>query len=84
MGAISGMPVAETYSGPDGYTMVQFEKTPIMSTYLLAFLVSDFVFTENQEDPDLYKVSHYVAHRRLANGEAGRVFTVPSLRIHRV
>ena len=28
MGAISGMPVARNYSGPDGYTMVQFEKTP--------------------------------------------------------
>ena len=56
MGAISGMPIEETYPGQDGYTMVKFKKSPIMSTYLLAFLVSDFVYTENQEEPDLYKV----------------------------
>ena len=56
MGAISGMPIEDTYPGQDSYTMVKFKKSPIMSTYLLAFLVSDFVYTENQEEPDLYKV----------------------------
>ena len=66
MGAISGMPVAQNYSGPDGYTMVQFEKTPIMSTYLLAFLVSDFVFTANEENPDLYKASHSLKNLQMA------------------
>jgi aminopeptidase N len=56
-GAISNMPVDRAYEGKDGYTMVQFEKTEIMSTYLLAFLVSDFVYTANVDD-DSFKVWH--------------------------
>lgn len=41
--------------GNTGYVMDTFEKSVEMSTYLLAFLVSDFVPTENEYD-ETYKI----------------------------
>ena len=44
--AISNMPVKHTREGSKGRTFVQFEKTPVMSTYLLAFAFGDFEYIE--------------------------------------
>ena len=44
--AISNMPVKKTRPGSTGRTFVEFEKTPIMSTYLLAFAFGDFEYIE--------------------------------------
>jgi len=43
-----------------GYSMTKFEPSPIMSTYLVAFLISDFTFTQSTDDPS-FKVtlSHF-------------------------
>ncbi|KAI1325932.1 peptidase family M1 [Xylariaceae sp. FL0255] len=44
--ALSNMPVKSTTKTRDGYKMVSFERTPIMSTYLLAWAVGDFEYVE--------------------------------------
>ncbi|RDW83058.1 aminopeptidase [Coleophoma crateriformis] len=45
--ALSNMPVKETKKGKDGLQIVTFDRTPIMSTYLLAWAVGDFEYIEN-------------------------------------
>mmetsp|Transcript_19389 Transcript_19389/g.33317 ORF Transcript_19389/g.33317 Transcript_19389/m.33317 type:complete len:873 (+) Transcript_19389:55-2673(+) len=42
--AISNMPETESKTLPDGKRLVRFARTPIMSTYLLAFVVGEFDF----------------------------------------
>lgn len=44
--AISNMPVKKTRSGSSGRTFVEFDRTPVMSTYLLAFAFGDFEYVE--------------------------------------
>ena len=41
--ALSNMPEKETRKSKDGYKIVSFDRTPIMSTYLLAWSHGDFV-----------------------------------------
>ena len=44
--AISNMPIADESREPDGTKTVRFEETPVMSTYLLAFVIGDLKAVE--------------------------------------
>ncbi|RYP44085.1 hypothetical protein DL768_009409 [Monosporascus sp. mg162] len=44
--ALSNMPVKSTSKTNDGLQLVSFERTPVMSTYLLAWAVGDFEYVE--------------------------------------
>ncbi|KAI0014943.1 peptidase family M1 [Xylariomycetidae sp. FL0641] len=44
--AISNMPVKDIQKIRDGYQVVSFDRTPVMSTYLLAWAVGDFEYVE--------------------------------------
>jgi puromycin-sensitive aminopeptidase len=46
--AVSNMPPSEVESGDDGFKTVRFADTPVMSTYLLAFVVGDFDYVETE------------------------------------
>jgi aminopeptidase N len=45
--ALSNMPEKAVKKGKDGFKIVSFERTPIMSTYLLAWAVGDFEYVED-------------------------------------
>ena len=45
---ISNMPPSGTETGEDGRKTVRFAETPVMSTYLLAFVVGEFDFVETR------------------------------------
>ena len=44
--ALSNMPEKETQQGANGRKVVSFERTPVMSTYLLAWAFGDFEYVE--------------------------------------
>ncbi|KAI1809865.1 peptidase family M1-domain-containing protein [Poronia punctata] len=44
--ALSNMPVKDVTKTRDGFQLVSFERTPVMSTYLLAWAVGDFEYLE--------------------------------------
>ncbi len=46
--AISNMPVVEESEGAGGLKNVRFEETPVMSTYLLAFVIGDLKSVEQR------------------------------------
>lgn len=45
--ALSNMPEKQTKKSKDGFKVVSFDRTPIMSTYLLAWAVGDFEYVED-------------------------------------
>ncbi len=45
--ALSNMPIKSVEKGKAGLNVVSFERTPIMSTYLLAWAVGDFEYVED-------------------------------------
>ena len=48
--AVSNMPVASDTEAGAGLKTVRFQQTPVMSTYLVAFVVGDLVCVEGQAD----------------------------------
>ncbi|TVY43894.1 Aminopeptidase [Lachnellula occidentalis] len=44
--ALSNMPEKETKKAKDGYKIISFDRTPIMSTYLLTWAMGDFEYVE--------------------------------------
>lgn len=50
--ALSNMPEKSTRDGKDGRKVVSFEKTPVMSTYLLAWAFGDFEYVEGRTQRD--------------------------------
>ncbi len=46
--AVSNMPPGEVTLGDDGLKTVRFAETPVMSTYLLAFVVGEFDYVETR------------------------------------
>ena len=46
--AVSNMPPSAVETGDDGLKTVRFADTPVMSTYLLAFVVGDFDYVETE------------------------------------
>jgi len=45
--ALSNMPVKEARKAKEGHKVVSFERTPVMSTYLLAWAFGDFEYVED-------------------------------------
>ena len=46
--AVSNMPPSAVETGDGGFKTVRFAETPVMSTYLLAFIVGEFDYVETQ------------------------------------
>ncbi|EDS41192.1 aminopeptidase N [Culex quinquefasciatus] len=44
--AVSNMPVSEEFLRSDGFQLTRFQRTPVMSVYLMAFMISDFEYRE--------------------------------------
>ena len=55
--AISNTAVADKQALPDGRIRVVFERTPIMSTYLVFFGVGDFMIEQDTQDPRVRTVT---------------------------
>ncbi|KFB52691.1 AGAP012757-PA-like protein [Anopheles sinensis] len=63
--ALSNMPVKETVQQSD-YTETTFDTTPLMSTYLVAFVVSDFKSLSQDSRFRVYAVESKVPHTEYA------------------
>ncbi|KAL6056357.1 Aminopeptidase [Balamuthia mandrillaris] len=51
--ALSNMPQDSKVTNEKGQNVITFQETPIMSTYLLAFIVGEFDYTETQTKEDV-------------------------------
>lgn len=65
--AVSNMPPSRTDTGNDGLKTVRFADTPVMSTYLLAFIVGEFDSVET-ETPEGVTVRVYTPLGRREQG----------------
>ena len=66
MEAISNMPITKEEASDNNYKKVYFDKTPIMSTYLLAFIIGDLdkcsTIAENNVEINIWATKHNVIH----------------------
>uniref|UniRef100_UPI00358F8C8C aminopeptidase N n=1 Tax=Myxine glutinosa TaxID=7769 RepID=UPI00358F8C8C len=71
---LSNMPVSSSISiTNDGWCATKFEQTPKMSTYLMAFIVSDFTFIE---DNSTFLVRVFARKSEIKAGRAARALRV--------
>ena len=70
MEAISNMPMTKEEVSENNYKKVFFDKTPIMSTYLLAFIIGDLdkctTIAENNVEINVWATKHNVIHGEFA------------------
>ena len=70
MEAISNMPINKEEVSENNYKKVYFDKTPIMSTYLLAFIIGDLdkcsTIAENNVEINIWATKHNVIHGEFA------------------
>ena len=70
MEAISNMPITKEEVSENNYKKVYFDKTPIMSTYLLAFIIGDLdkcsTIAENNVEINIWATKHNVIHGEFA------------------
>lgn len=73
------MPIREQSDDEDGTVWTHFDTTPIMSTYLVAFVVSDYVRVPNEnETVNMWCRSKLAPHTKFAQEVAeksGRLLT---------
>ena len=65
--AVSNMPPSRVETGDNGFKTVRFAETPVMSTYLLAFIVGEFDYVET-ETPEGVTVRVYTPLGRQEQG----------------
>ncbi|ELU07211.1 hypothetical protein CAPTEDRAFT_150577 [Capitella teleta] len=76
--ALSNMPVKSETVESDGLRSVCYERTPIMSTYLLAFVVGEYDYVEDT-DSDGVKVRVYTPVGKAQQGEFALQVAVKTL-----
>lgn len=82
------MPVREQSNNEDSTVWTHFDTTPVMSTYLVAFIVADYVRVSNEDGTvNMWCPSHKAPHVKFAQEIAeasGRLLTMYTNSSHKV
>ncbi|CAJ0952315.1 unnamed protein product [Ranitomeya imitator] len=82
--ALSNMNITDVYTemwNDEAWNVTTFEKTPKMSTYLVAFIVSEFDYVSN--DTGLFPFARYASESRMWKRSSGAGTPERSVRPHR-